>query len=945
MNERPAEDNLASSAQYATDPCLGRPLWRQWPFIPIPVLFIAIIGLLFVNTSAHASPALLIVLNLLLASLPALIIAALFARGFLASGAPGLLAFGCGALLWSASGLSSLVFALAPGHGFDANVSVTIHNVSVWTAALCYLAGAALLERWDATSPRRAFHLVAGYALAVVAATLIIAMVLANLTPVFFVQGAGATMVRQFVLVSTIAALVLTLVLLWPHLAARDNRFLNWFALALLLLIAGYVGIAVQTVFDGVGNWVGRAAQFLGGVYMMVAATYAFRTQRALPAPLPGPGRHGRAPEAVAIVAVLTAAVLRLVFLPQLTGFAFITFYPAVVLGALYGGLRAGATATILSALIAEYFWMEPAGSLIVAHPVDWAALAVFVATCLILSLLAERLRRAEARQKQELEALVAERTVALTNEIAERKRTEGALRETEERLTFALSAARAGFWESRLDTGEFIASDQALALNGLPPGTKMTQELALAATYAEDRPRVLAAIDEARRTGAPYNLELRSQHPDGSIHWLHTRGALRNKGVAPRFVGLVQDITARKKTEEELALAKAEAERANTAKSKFLATASHDLRQPVQSLTLLLSALERQVKDKPKAMNMVTLANTSMDSLNCMLTGILDISRLDAGVITPTFASADVGELVDRLADEYVPRAAAIGLELRHVTHTLLVRTDVALLERILRNLIENALRYTAKGGVLIGARRRGERVRLDVIDTGVGIPSGQQAEIFEEFRQLNNRARDADHGLGLGLAIVSRLARIIGAEVEVASRVGRGTRFSLLIPLDRAAATPIRVAPAFDDASGRILIIEDDSGVRQAYEIMLADWGYDTLSAASGEEALDFAAQEEWRFDAIVADHRLGPGLTGNAAAKEIARRAGRHFPTLLVTGDTAGERLTEVSSSGFALLHKPIEAEELRRALASLMRATHGEVPHRPTADDFAVIAEPP
>ena len=448
---------------------------------------------------------------------------------------------------------------------------------------------------------------------------------------------------------------------------------------------------------------------------------------------------------------------------------------------------------------------------------------------------------------------------------------------------------------------------------------------------HPDDQQRAWDAWKNAVNNNGTYSLECRLRRADGEYRWWLVRGVplINKSGKVEKWFGSctdIHDVTWRKQVEDALRMAKAEADRANLAnlaKSKFLAVASHDLRQPVQSLTLLLSAIERQVADNPKAANLVNMANASMASLNGMLTGILDISRLDAGGITPVFASVELGGLVDRLAREYAPRAAEVGLVLRHAPRALRARTDVALLERILRNLIENALRYTANGGVLIGLRPRGKRVRIDVIDTGMGIAADHQTEIFEEFRQLNNPARDSSKGLGLGLAIVCRLARLIGAEVQVASRLDCGARFSLVLPLDRSAPPSVRAAPAIEDAGGRILIIENNSGIRQAYEIMLKDWGYETLSAASGEEALDRAAQAKWEFDGIIADHRLGPGLTGNAAAKEIARRAGRTYPTLLVTGDTAEDRLTEVSSNGFAMLHKPVEADNLRRTLASLLR----------------------
>ena len=253
-----------------------------------------------------------------------------------------------------------------------------------------------------------------------------------------------------------------------------------------------------------------------------------------------------------------------------------------------------------------------------------------------------------------------------------------------------------------------------------------------------------------------------------------------------------------------------------------------------------------------------------------------------------------------------------------------LWTRTDPALLERAIRNLIENALNYTQKGGVLIGARIRGGRVSIDVIDTGIGVPADQQRQIFEEFYQVRDPARPHGEGLGLGLAIVSRLAALLGAEVQVASRVKRGSRFSLMLPLEREGVAAPVSEPAPARSRGRVLIVEDDPIVRFSVAALMHEWGCNSVSAASGEEALDLATRDGCRFDAIVADHRLGGPLTGVATAKEIARQAGRPVPTIVLTGDTGRERLTEFEASGFVVLHKPVEAESLRRELTRLLGA---------------------
>jgi signal transduction histidine kinase/CheY-like chemotaxis protein len=521
-----------------------------------------------------------------------------------------------------------------------------------------------------------------------------------------------------------------------------------------------------------------------------------------------------------------------------------------------------------------------------------------------------------------------------INRDITERKVAEQQLAESEARFRAAQESSLDGFmiFEPVTDKSGGIADLKVVYVNPI------------AAKYCQNAPEQM----EGRRIG---DLLPGTKAPGNFIE--RTRRIIEGGNsaeflleyVADDIVGTFRDlvapfgayvaVTIRDDTElvrdaKALERAKAEAERANLAKSKFLAAASHDLRQPVQSLIMLMAVIKRQVADRPKVAQAAQLAAASVKSLNEMLTGFLDISRLDAGVIQPVIASVDVGAMVSRLAREYEPRAAADGLGLRCRPRDFHIRTDVALLERILRNLIENALRYTSEGGVLVGLRQRGDKVRIDVIDTGMGIPADKQAEIFEEFRQLDNPARDASQGLGLGLAIVSRLASLLKAEVQVSSRLGRGARFSLLLPRTQAEPVLVLSRPAVNNPGGRILVIEDNGAVRQAYETMLAFSGYEVLSAENGEKALALAAQEGWRIDAILADHRLGAGLTGTETAKEISRRAGRAIPTMVVTGDTAREPLIEISASGFAMLHKPVDADKLCWKLASLLSDASGLPP---------------
>ncbi|MBC7953973.1 MAG: PAS domain-containing protein [Rhodospirillaceae bacterium] len=415
----------------------------------------------------------------------------------------------------------------------------------------------------------------------------------------------------------------------------------------------------------------------------------------------------------------------------------------------------------------------------------------------------------------------------------------------------------------------------------------------------------------------------------DGTLDWVswEIRPWYEGNGTVGGIVIFSEVISWRKQVEDDLRAAKAEAERANIGKSKFLAAASHDLRQPVQALVLLLEALKAQATTQTVA-KAVDLMGRSLEGLNGLLTSILDVSRIEAGVVTADMQSTDVTALARRLCAEYAPLCQQKDLKFRCFGKTgLLARTDATLLERMMRNLIENAIRYTDRGGLLIATRRRGDRLRIDVVDTGIGIPANKQPHIFEEFYQVANPARDSKQGLGLGLSIVSRLAGLIDAQVQLRSHEGRGTCFTVLVPRHEAVIEPCLPAVNEVVTGLRIMVIEDNPTVRQGFQLMLGGWNCHVLEAETGEQALHMGAQEGWRFDFIIADHRLGAGLSGTAAAAEICKRAGRSIPTLIVTGDTDPERIKEVHASGFEMAHKPIGPVELAHQMTKLLRVGQG------------------
>ncbi len=375
----------------------------------------------------------------------------------------------------------------------------------------------------------------------------------------------------------------------------------------------------------------------------------------------------------------------------------------------------------------------------------------------------------------------------------------------------------------------------------------------------------------------------------------------------------------------ERLSAEKDRAENASRDKTRFLASASHDLRQPVHALTLFADALRaEQMSERGKAL--LGDMGQSIHALNQLLESLIDISKLDAGIVKPALVNFALAPLLDRLRVEYLAQAQAQGLGFNVAANDWVVQSDPVLLEAILRNLIGNALRYTPGGRVDVLCSRLDAQVRIEVCDTGIGIPQDQHREIFREFYQLNNPERDRSKGLGLGLAIVDRLASLLRHAIELESAPGHGSRFVVILPLGNPAAittTAVEVAALErDDVAGmRVLVIDDEVAVRKGMRAVLDNWGCLALLVGSEDEALETLNREAP--DVIIADYRLRDGKTGVQAIERLRREFGADLPALIITGDTAPERLREAQASGHTLMNKPVQPGKLRAYLRHVQR----------------------
>lgn len=390
---------------------------------------------------------------------------------------------------------------------------------------------------------------------------------------------------------------------------------------------------------------------------------------------------------------------------------------------------------------------------------------------------------------------------------------------------------------------------------------------------------------------------------------------------VSRSFNNLKHDLSAQDKN---LRQAKEDAERANRAKSQFLASASHDLRQPLHAMQMYITALQQKIKDK-EVLKIVSDIDAVSISTGRLLNSILDVSQLEAGAVKPQIEDFPIQEILHRVARSFRPMSYRKGIALHIVPSSAYVRSDPILLEQIIGNFVANAIRYTESGRVLLGCRRRKGSLSIEILDTGPGIPQHQSEAIFEDFHQLDNKERDRGKGLGLGLAIVRRLSDCLNHTIEHSSKLKHGSRFAVVTSLGKKPTKilnePHIESGLFDLTNTSVLLIEDDLIVLDATQKLLTSWHCNVYSAKSFFEARQIISDESRIPDIILADYSLPGEKNGVETIEALRKIVGYPIAAFIITGEADTSKIRKIADHGFHVLSKPVHPAKLRALISHL------------------------
>ncbi|MGO9675398.1 MAG: CheR family methyltransferase [Methylocella sp.] len=407
------------------------------------------------------------------------------------------------------------------------------------------------------------------------------------------------------------------------------------------------------------------------------------------------------------------------------------------------------------------------------------------------------------------------------------------------------------------------------------------------------------------------------------------TREIGGHTSVAGMILLVLEDVTEKERIEQSLVEANKKFEQANLLKSQFLAAASHDLRQPLQSMRLLSAILGRQLTDQ-NTLKLNAKFKETIDVMNGVVNAILDINQLEAGAIKPAVQNFPANMLLDKLFDEFNFLVKAKGLEWRVLRCNAMLISDPRLLVQILRNLINNAIKFTGSGKILVGCRRRGGALSIEVWDSGPGIRDADMSNIFEFFHKGQASPTGVDDGLGLGLAIVRHLAEILGHEIRISSSVGKGSCFSIRVPIGQGAAPAAAPKlepwqPIFKTGGSRILVVEDEPSVRETLTMLLTGEGHNVAPAETGQAGVDLVESGAFSPDVIIVDYSIPGGMNGLEAIDAMRAALKRQAPAIVLTGDISSATIARIEAKANIHLTKPVEADDLLEAIQKLRAAS--------------------